>query len=91
MMLCSLPLQRPQEIDEKIQKKFFLGICTGPNDLFLDLKNFGAAFGATFKKKFFFKLRYYQVPNTGSSGNLNFDYLNDIKISYSHQLCCNFH
>jgi hypothetical protein len=30
----------PQEIDEKNSKKvFFGGICTGPNTLFLDLKN----------------------------------------------------
>jgi hypothetical protein len=35
-----VPVQSPQEIDEKIQKKLFLGICTGPNTLFLDLKNF---------------------------------------------------
>jgi hypothetical protein len=32
-----VPVQRPQEIDEKnskIQKKFFLDICTGPNTFF---------------------------------------------------------
>jgi hypothetical protein len=34
------PVQRPQEIEEKLQKKFYLGICTGPNTLFLGLKNF---------------------------------------------------
>jgi hypothetical protein len=34
-----VPVQRPQEIEEKNSKKVcFLGICTGPNNLFLDLK-----------------------------------------------------
>jgi hypothetical protein len=35
-----IPVQSPKEIVEKFQKKFFLGICTGPNTLFLNLKNF---------------------------------------------------
>jgi hypothetical protein len=35
-----VPVQRPQEIDEKNSNKFFLDICTGPNTFFLDLKNF---------------------------------------------------
>jgi hypothetical protein len=48
---------------EKIQKKFFLGICTGPNTLFFGpkkfLKNFVAAFGNWhyLQKNFFLKLR----------------------------------
>jgi hypothetical protein len=36
-----IPVQSLQKIEEKIiQKKFFSDICTGPNTLFLDLKNF---------------------------------------------------
>jgi hypothetical protein len=35
-----VPVQRPLEIEEKNSKKIFLGICTGRNTLFLDLKNF---------------------------------------------------
>jgi hypothetical protein len=34
--LLLIPVQRPQEIDERNLK--FLGICTGPNALFLDIK-----------------------------------------------------
>jgi hypothetical protein len=59
-----VPVQRPQEIDEKNSKKdFFLDICTGPNTLFLDLKiflkNFGASFGTWYslRKKRKKKLR----------------------------------
>jgi hypothetical protein len=29
-------VQSPQEIEEKNSKKLFLGICSGPNNLFLD-------------------------------------------------------
>jgi hypothetical protein len=37
-----VPVQRPQEIEEKYSKKFFLGICAGinPKTLFVGLKNF---------------------------------------------------
>jgi hypothetical protein len=53
-----VPVQRPQEIEEKIQKNFILGpICTGPNTLFWDLKKIRKNFwkhllpGTTFEKK----------------------------------------
>jgi hypothetical protein len=51
-----VPVQRPQEIEDlKNSKNVFLGICTGPNTLFLELKNFGAAFGSwPYLQKFFF-------------------------------------
>jgi hypothetical protein len=35
-----VPVQSSQEIEVKNSKKVFLGICTGPNTLFFDLKNF---------------------------------------------------
>jgi hypothetical protein len=35
-----VPVQSRQEIEEKNSKKVFLGICTGPNTSFLDLKMF---------------------------------------------------
>jgi hypothetical protein len=44
-----VPVQSPQEIEEKNSKKLFLGIYIGPNTLYLDLikflKNFLAVFG----------------------------------------------
>jgi hypothetical protein len=52
----------------KLRKKGFMGIFTGPNTLFLDLKKFKNFFwlhllpGTTTKKRFLNK-----VPNTGSS------------------------
>ena len=54
-----VPVQRPQEIDEKKSKKVFLGICTGPNTLFFEpkkcLKNNEAAFGTWYYlQKIFF-------------------------------------
>jgi hypothetical protein len=60
-----VPVQRPQIYEKKIQKKFFLCICTGPNTLFLDLKNFLKIFwlhlvlGTTFKQK--------NLKNSGST------------------------
>jgi hypothetical protein len=35
-----VPVQSLQKIEEKNSKKVFLGICAGPNTVFLDLKNF---------------------------------------------------
>jgi hypothetical protein len=55
-----VPVQSPQEIEEKNSKNFFcLSICTGTNTLFLDLKIFGKILelhlvsGTTFKKNYF--------------------------------------
>jgi hypothetical protein len=50
-----VPVQRLREIDEKkIQKMFFLDICTGPNTFFMDLKKLLELHlvpGTTFEKK----------------------------------------
>ena len=35
-----VPVQRPRKIKEKIPKKSFLDICTGPKTLYLNLKIF---------------------------------------------------
>jgi hypothetical protein len=45
----------PRNRIKEIQKMLFLGICTGPNTLYLDLKNLKVNLvpGTTFKKIFF--------------------------------------
>jgi hypothetical protein len=50
-----VPIHRPQEIKEKNQKIFFLGIYTGPNTLFLELKIWSYIWYLVLPSKFFFK------------------------------------
>jgi hypothetical protein len=73
-----VPVLIPLEIEEN--NSSFLGICTGQNTFYLDLKNFSKSFWLHFvpgttSKKIILKTKV--VPKTGSSGIEKF-YINTI-------------